>query len=101
MVSDTASSLTLPIAWRAILALSLAVLTAHLLLATQYYATILVLGAAMAGLLFGVARLLQRVQSTAETGAANRAIAALQAEQKRSAQSRDHLQALLDTVTAA
>ena len=53
------------------------------------------------GLMFGVARLVLQAQGAAESHAANRAITRLQAEQKRAAQTQDHLQALLDTVSAA
>jgi two-component system nitrogen regulation sensor histidine kinase NtrY len=101
MASDTAQATVLPIAWRVVLALGLAVLAARLLLATQYYATILFLALMMLGLMFGVARLLLQGQSAAEARAVDRAIARLQTEQKRAVQAHDHLQALLDTVSAA
>jgi two-component system, NtrC family, nitrogen regulation sensor histidine kinase NtrY len=101
MVSDTVNATVLPISWRIVLALALAFLAAHLLMTTQYYATIFFLALLMLGLMFGVARLLLQGQSAAESKATDRAIAQLQAEQKRAAQTQDHLQALLDTVSAA
>lgn len=101
MASDTAHPTALPIAWRAALALGLAVLAAHLVVNTQYYATIFFLALVMLALMFGVARLVLQGQSAAEDRAVDRAIARLTAEQKRAAQAQDHLQALLDTVGAA
>ena len=101
MASDTVHSPLLPVTWRLAMAFALAALAAHLLITTQYYATIFVIASIVSGLMFGVARLLQNRQSLADMGAADRAIARLQVEQKRAAQAQDHLQALLDTVTAA
>lgn len=101
MASDTAPSLFLPVAWRSALAAGLAMLAAHLLLTTQYYATILFLALLILGLMFGITHLLSRVQSAADSNAANRVIAGLQAERKRTVETQDHLQALLDTVSAA
>lgn len=101
MASDTAPSLLWPVAWRAVLALALALLVAHLLLTTQYYATILFLALLILGLMFGIAHLFTQNQSVAESAAANRVIAGLQAERKRTVETQDHLQALLDTVSAA
>ncbi len=101
MASDTVQSALLPVTWRLAMAFALAAVAAHLLITTQYYATIFVVASIVSGLMFGVARLLQDRQSLADMGAADRAIARLQVEQKRAAQAQDHLQALLDTVTAA
>jgi nitrogen fixation/metabolism regulation signal transduction histidine kinase len=101
MASDTIHPPLLPIAWRAALALALAAVTAHLLVATQYYATIFLLALLTLGLVFSVTQLLLRGQNAADSIAANRVIARLQTEQKRAAQAQDHLQALLDTVSAA
>lgn len=100
MASDTAYPIALPIAWRVMLALGLAVLAAHLLVTTQYYATIFFLALVMLALMFAVARLVLQGQSAAEDRAVDRAIARLTAEQKRAVQTQDHLQALLDTVGA-
>jgi nitrogen fixation/metabolism regulation signal transduction histidine kinase len=101
MASDAAYPAALPIAWRAGLALGLAVLATHLLVTTQYYATIFFLALVMLGLMFGVARLVLQGQSAAESRAVDRAIARLAVEQKRAVQTQGHLQALLDTVGAA
>ena len=101
MASDAAHPTALPIAWRAGLALGLAVLAAHLLITTQYYATIFFLALAMLGLMIGAARQMLQGQSAAERRAVDRAIARLVAEQNRAVQTQGHLQALLDTVGAA
>ena len=101
MASDAIRATVLPIAWRAALALVLAFLAAHLLVTTQYYATIFFLALLILGLMLGVARLLLQGQSAAESQAVDRAIIRLQAEQKRAVQAHDHLQALLNTVSAA
>jgi nitrogen fixation/metabolism regulation signal transduction histidine kinase len=101
MASDAAHPTTLPIAWRVALALGLAILAAHLLVTTQYYATIFFLALVILALMFAVARLVLQGQSAAEDRAVDRAIARLAAEQKRAVQTQDHLQALLDTVSAA
>jgi two-component system nitrogen regulation sensor histidine kinase NtrY len=101
MASDTIHPPLLPIAWRTALVLGLGALTAHLMATTQYYATIFILLALSASLVFGVARQLLQSQSLQDNAAANRAIANLQTAQKRAAQEQDHLRALLDTVSAA
>ena len=101
MGSDTAHSLVPPVTWRAMLGIALAALAVHLLATTQYYATIFFLALLTLVLMFGVARLLQQRQNAAESLAANRAITRLQAEQKWASRTQDHLQALLDTVSAA
>jgi len=101
MASDAIRVTGLPIVWRAALALVLALLAAHLLVTTQYYATIFFLALLILGLMLGVARLLLRGQSAAESQAVDRAIIRLQAEQKRAVQAYDHLQALINTVSAA
>jgi two-component system nitrogen regulation sensor histidine kinase NtrY len=101
MGSDTMHTPLLPVAWRVALVLGLAALTAQLMATTQYYATIFLLALLMAGLMFGVARLLLQGRSAADNIAANHAIARLQESQRKSMQTQDHLQALLDTVSAA
>ena len=101
MASDTAHPAMFGAGWRAMLALGLAVLTAWLLATTHYYATILVMAALMLALSFGAARRLFHGRDAADIIAANRAITQLQSGQKRAAQAQDHLQALLDTVSAA
>jgi two-component system, NtrC family, nitrogen regulation sensor histidine kinase NtrY len=101
MDSDSLTSRALPVTWRAILGLGLAVLIAHLALTTQYYATIAVLAAVAVTLIFGAARLLVHDRSVRDNLAANRVIAHLQQDQKTAAQRLDHLEALLDTVPAA
>lgn len=101
MGSDTARPAMFAIGWRSLLALGLAVLTAYLLAATQYYATILVLAALMLAFSFGAARRLFQRQSAADISAANRTITRLQSGQRQAAQAQDHLRALLDTVSAA
>jgi nitrogen fixation/metabolism regulation signal transduction histidine kinase len=101
MGSDTAQATVLPIIWRTLAALALAVLAVRLVMTTQLYATIFFLAALMLALMFGVARLVLSGQDMVESDAANRAITRLQAQQKRAAQAHDHLQALLDTVSAA
>jgi nitrogen fixation/metabolism regulation signal transduction histidine kinase len=101
MASDTVHSPLLPAAWRLTLAFALTALAAHLVITTQYYATIFLIASAALVLMFAVARLLQQGQSAAEMGAVDRAVARMQEEQKRAAQTQDHLQALLDTVSAA
>ncbi|HWM62101.1 MAG TPA: hypothetical protein VNN98_08105, partial [Rhizomicrobium sp.] len=99
MASDAAARPPLlPIAWRVALVLGLALLIAHLLATTQYYATIFILALLITGLVFGAARLLLQSQSAADSIAANRVIARLQLDQKQAAKTQDHLQALLDTV---
>lgn len=101
MGSDSAQAGLLAIIWRSLAALAFAVLAARLLMTTQLYATVFVLAALTLVLMFGVARLVLPGQDADESHAANRAITRLQAEQKRSVQTQDHLQALLDTVSAA
>jgi two-component system nitrogen regulation sensor histidine kinase NtrY len=101
MASDTIHPALLPVVWRVALAMGLTALVAYLVLATQYYATTAMLALATLALMFGVARLLLRKQSLAECLAANRAIARLESERKDAAEAHDHLQALLDTVSAA
>src|SRR4051794_9414765 len=101
MASDTAHPAVFAAGWRALLALGLALAAAYLLAATHYYATILVLAALMLAFSFGAARRLLHARGAADSIAANRTIARLQSEQKRAAQAHDHLQALLDTVSAA
>src|SRR5690349_1927978 len=101
MASDTMHSPLPAVLWRLALALAAAALAAQLLIATQYYATVLFLAAVALALMFGVARLLQQGQSAADAGAADLAIARLRTEQKRAVQAQDHLRALLDTVGAA
>lgn len=101
MASDAVHPIAFPIAWRVALGLALAVLAAHLLVTTQYYATIFFLALVMLGLMFGVARLVLQGQGAAESRAVDRAITRLAAERKRALQAQDHLQALLDTVSAA
>jgi len=101
MASDTIPSPVLPLLWRLALAFASAALAAQLLIATHYYATVLLLTLVALGLMFGMARLLQQAQGAADAGAADRAIVRLQAERKHAAQTQDHLQALLDTVAAA
>lgn len=101
MGSDSASATLLPIAWRTFVALVSAVLAARLLMATQLYATIFFLAVLALGLMFGVARLVLHAEGAAEDRAADRAIIRLQAAQKRGVETQDHLQALLDTVSAA
>jgi two-component system nitrogen regulation sensor histidine kinase NtrY len=99
MASDAPPALS--VAWRAGLALGLGLLIAHLLAATQYYATIFLLALLAITTVFSMARLLMYGQSAADNLAANRAIARLQTDQKNAALAQDHLQALLDTVSAA
>jgi len=99
MASDASPALS--VAWRASLALGLALLIAHLLAATQYYATIFLLALLAITTVFSMARLLMSGQSAADNLTANRAIARLQTDQKNAALAQDHLQALLDTVSAA
>jgi len=101
MGSDSAQATLLPIAWRTLAALALVVLATRLVMTTQLYATIFFLSLLALGLMFGVARLVLQVEGAAESHAANRTITRLQAEQKRGLQTHDHLQALLDTVSAA
>ncbi len=102
MDSDSLTSRMVPVTWRAVLGLGLAVLIAHLALTTQYYATIAVLGAVAVTLIFGAARLLVHDRSVRDNQAANhRAIAHMQQDQKAAARRLDHLEALLDTVPAA
>lgn len=101
MASDTFHAPLLPITWRLLLALALALLALHLLATTQYYATIFLLALLVLALVFGLARLVLESQGTAELRAANRAITRLQSTQKEAAQAQDCLQALLDTVSAA
>ncbi|HEX4026156.1 MAG TPA: ATP-binding protein [Rhizomicrobium sp.] len=101
MGSDSAHATLLPIAWRTFTALAFAVLAVRLVMTTQLYATIFFLSLLTLGLMFGVARLVLQVEGAAESHAANRTITRLQAEQKCAAQAQDHLQALLDTVSAA
>jgi nitrogen fixation/metabolism regulation signal transduction histidine kinase len=101
MASDTFHPILLPLTWRVLLALGLAVVAVHLLATTQYYATIFLIALLILTLMFGLARLLQENRSTADIRAANLAITRLQSEQKRTAQAQDYLQALLDTVSAA
>jgi nitrogen fixation/metabolism regulation signal transduction histidine kinase len=101
MGSDSAQAVLLSVIWRAFAALAFAVLAARLLMTTQLYATIFVLAVLTLVLMFGVARLVLPGQDGDESLAANRAITRLQAEQKRGVQTQDHLQALLDTVSAA
>jgi two-component system nitrogen regulation sensor histidine kinase NtrY len=99
MASDAPPALS--VAWRAGLALGLGLLIAHLLAATQYYATIFLLALLAITTVFSMARLLMYGQSAADNLAANRAITRLQTDQKNAALAQDHLQALLDTVSAA
>jgi two-component system nitrogen regulation sensor histidine kinase NtrY len=99
MASDASPALS--VAWRASLALGLALLIAHLLATTQYYATIFLLALLAITTVFSMARLLMSGQSAADNLTANRAIARLQTDQKNAALAQDHLQALLDTVSAA
>jgi two-component system nitrogen regulation sensor histidine kinase NtrY len=101
MASDAAPSSFLPLAWRMVLALGLAMLAAHLLVTTQFYATVFFIALLILGLLFSVVYLLLQNQSAIASRATDRAVARLQAEHKRAVQAHDHLQALLDTVSAA
>jgi two-component system nitrogen regulation sensor histidine kinase NtrY len=101
MDSDTLHPALLPIAWRTLLVLGLGALTAYLMAATQYYATIFILLALSAVLVFGVARLLLQSQSLQDNTSANHMIAQLQSSHLRLVQEQDHLRALLDTVSAA
>ncbi len=101
MGSDSAQTVLLSVAWRSLAALAFAVLAARLAMTTQLYATIFFLAMLALGLTFGVARLVLPGQNTEESQAANRAITRLQAAQKRGVETQDHLQALLDTVSAA
>ncbi len=101
MDSDSVHPPLLAVGWRAGLALVLAVLATHLLATTQYYATVFLLALAMLALMFSAAQTLLGGRSAADTLAVNRTIARLQAGQKQAARTQDHLQALLDTVSAA
>ena len=101
MGSESAHATLLPIAWRTFMALAFAVLAMRLLMTTQLYATVFFLSLLTLALMFGVARLVLQVEGAAESHAANRTVTRLQAEQKRGVQTHDHLQALLDTVSAA
>ena len=101
MGSDTVHPPLLAVGWRAGLALVLAVVATHLLATTQYYATVFLLALAMLALMFSAAQTLLGGRSAADTLAVNRTIARLQAGQKQAARTQDHLQALLDTVSAA
>jgi two-component system nitrogen regulation sensor histidine kinase NtrY len=87
--------------WRLLLALILAALAVHLLAATNYYATIFLLALSALALVFAAARMLLHSRSVTDMIAANQAIARLQASEKTAARAQDHLQALLDTVSAA
>jgi nitrogen fixation/metabolism regulation signal transduction histidine kinase len=96
-----APSRVLPMIWRTAAILVLAGFAVHLLATTNYYASTLVIVALMVIALFSLAHLLARGEAAGSSAEANRLIARLQAGERRMVQHHNHLESLLDTVSAA